>query len=391
MRILYITHNYPRFQEDYSGFFIKDLAQELASRGHEITVLAPHFKGARIEEKSGNLTVYRFRYGASEQIAYTGNMHGLLMNPLKFLEFFSFINSTFSKARELASFQDIIHVQWLVPSGIITSLPVFANKILTLHGTDVRLLSTPVISFLSKKIIEKYSKVTAVSEFLKKEIAKWGYREEAIVLPMTGNLDKFINYNKTLSSVKLSFLTVGRLSKQKNIETALRAMSLLKRKGIGFQYTIVGEGEDGKRLQKLSDSLSLSEDVLFKGSSLHSEIPGLLNNHDIFIVSSLNEGLGISSVEAMLSGLLVIGSRSGSIQYIIDQGKSGYLFDPLSPQDLSEKISNVHKNREIARQIAAKGRERAVKEFSFSSQADRWEKLYYQESRRQSRNRADIK
>lgn len=379
MKICYITHNYPRFQEDYSGFFIRDLAQALSAKGYEVTVLAPHIEGVPFEENFGNLYVRRFHYGKSEKIAYTGNMHGHFFNPAFAPEFISFFKSAFAETKKLIPSQEILHAHWLLPSGAMLSSFPFKNKILTLHGTDVRLLSKPFLSFCARNILRRYSLTTTVSEFLEKEIKNWGFRGKTFVVPMTGNLDEFINLNNNIMENSLSFVTVSRLSRQKNIETALRAMAILMAERIEFTYTIIGDGEDRQRLEKLSFSLGLTERVFFSGSLPRKSIPGVLSKNDVFILPSIREGFGISAVEAMLSGLVVVCAKSGALQFIVEDGKTGFLFDPLSHKDCARVLRMVSIENDFARAVASEGRKKAVARFSFSNQIDLWENVYKSE------------
>jgi len=90
MKILFLTHNYPRFEGDYSGFFLKELAEGLIKKGLEITIIAPHFKNTKLFEDYGSLKIIRFRYSNNENIAYTGKMHHFIQNPLNWNKFFSF-------------------------------------------------------------------------------------------------------------------------------------------------------------------------------------------------------------------------------------------------------------------------------------------------------------
>ena len=83
MRVVFLTHNYPRHPGDLSGSFLATLASALARRGIEVRVLAPSDLGAGGEESSGGVSVRRVRYArpAAEQIAYRGTMAAALRTP----------------------------------------------------------------------------------------------------------------------------------------------------------------------------------------------------------------------------------------------------------------------------------------------------------------------
>ncbi|MFQ5608255.1 MAG: hypothetical protein ACE5GA_09935, partial [Candidatus Zixiibacteriota bacterium] len=89
MRALFVTHNYPRHSEDYSGVFLRYLAHLLAEEGVRVSVLAPHDRGAAESESSDGIAVRRFRYGSDENetFAYRGDMHRRIMTPAGLIQF----------------------------------------------------------------------------------------------------------------------------------------------------------------------------------------------------------------------------------------------------------------------------------------------------------------
>ncbi|MBN1149802.1 glycosyltransferase family 4 protein [candidate division WOR-3 bacterium] len=376
MKICFLTHNYPRYEGDYSGFFIKDLALSLSMRGHVIKVLTPHAEGSAFQEKIAGVDIIRFVYGNKEDIAYTGNMHGLILNPSKLCQFLQYFKSSFSHTRRIIQSCDVLHVNWMVPSGLIASLIPSKKKIITLHGTDVRILSNSIFPFFAKNLLDRYLLTTTVSDFLRDEINKWGYSGEKLVVPMTGNLDCFINFEKEIKTKPVNFLTVSRLSKQKNVEVVLKSMRLLKMENFEFKYTIVGDGEDRQRLENLSKSLSLGDEVIFTGSVQRERVRDFLKANDVFILPSFKEGFGISALEAMFSGLALVVAKSGSLVGFVEDGKCGYFFDPFSWQDCVRVLKNVILDEESTKKIARQGRQKAVDSFSFDIQIDLWERTY---------------
>src|SRR5687767_2619031 len=77
MRVLHVTHNFPRWAGDFSGNFLLSLAREQVALGDDVTVVAPHAVGAAEGEWTSGVRVERFRYAADaeETLAYTGVMH----------------------------------------------------------------------------------------------------------------------------------------------------------------------------------------------------------------------------------------------------------------------------------------------------------------------------
>ena len=83
MRILTITHNYPRWEGDRAGAFVARLAAETVELGHSVRVVAPHAPGAAIRETQHGVEIVRARYGPDtlERVGYTGALRQPMRRP----------------------------------------------------------------------------------------------------------------------------------------------------------------------------------------------------------------------------------------------------------------------------------------------------------------------
>ncbi len=111
--------------------------------------------------------------------------------------------------------------------------------------------------------------------------------------------------------------TVGAVNvRYKGQEYVLRAMAALKKEGYRFRYTAVGGG-DSSRLQALAESLGVQDDVVFTGSLPHDRVFSVLDETDIYVHPSLQEGLPRAVLEAMSRGCAILGSIVGGIPEIV--------------------------------------------------------------------------
>ena len=133
-----------------------------------------------------------------------------------------------------------------------------------------------------------------------------------------------------------SICFVGRLSREKNLLALLSSLANLP-----YQLTIIGGGELLDDLEMLSDKLSLK--TVFLGNVPNSQLPDLLNRHEIFILPSLYEGLPKVLLEAMACGLPVIGSNVNGIKEIIKDGHNGSLCKP-NVESIREQIISLMEN-----------------------------------------------
>ena len=160
-------------------------------------------------------------------------------------------------------------------------------------------------------------------------------------------------------------LTVGRLDLHKGHDRVLEALGLIKSKGLVFEYIIVGEGDEDRRLRQISKKLGLENEVIFAGHIPDRELPGVYASADIFVMASreipgrldLIEGFGIAFLEASASGLPVIAGRSGGVADAVCNGKTGLLVDPEDPKEIAEAIRLLLTNSDLRRRLGGAGRQ----------------------------------
>jgi len=129
---------------------------------------------------------------------------------------------------------------------------------------------------------------------------------------------------------------IARLSDVKGHEFLIRAFKLVLNNYPQAKLLIVGEGKMKVRLVKLVEDLGIDKNVVF--------IPGIsdtreaLSVMDVFVMPSLQEGLGLALMEAMSMGLAVIGSDVGGIKTLIQDKQNGFLVKPADHQALAQAL-----------------------------------------------------
>src|SRR4051794_6932870 len=177
MRILTITHNYPRWDGDRAGAFVARLAAETVRLGHSVRVVAPHAPGAAMREVQHGVEIVRARYGpdALERVGYTGAlrqpMRATMLAPLMLPPFIARLRAV--AAREAREFRpDVVHAHWWMPGGWIASR-IGLPYVVTSHGTDVRLLESALWRRLARPVLDRASAVTTASDFLARDITRF--------------------------------------------------------------------------------------------------------------------------------------------------------------------------------------------------------------------------
>lgn len=170
-------------------------------------------------------------------------------------------------------------------------------------------------------------------------------------------------------------IVVARLDPVKDQETLLRAAAMLNASGIAMNVLIVGDGSERERLEQLLPELGLSRDrIRFLG--FRTDVPDLLLASDLFVLSSLQEGLPLATLEAMAQGLAVVQTAVGGVPELIEHGRNGLLVPKQQPESLAQAIRNVIADPALGRALAEAGRHTVFTEYSFEHMVQRYEELY---------------
>lgn len=152
----------------------------------------------------------------------------------------------------------------------------------------------------------------------------------------------------------LKIIVVSKLGeKRKNLLFLLEALLPFFKKRIirlsiyGFLRDNPNSRKNFKTLTDFIDTHRLSEFIEIHHNKTHKEVLSAYSEHDLFILPSLNEPAAISPFEAMSSGLPVIVTEQNGTNYIINEGKNGFIFNPKKKTDLQEKISFFLDNTEM--------------------------------------------
>jgi glycosyltransferase involved in cell wall biosynthesis len=146
---------------------------------------------------------------------------------------------------------------------------------------------------------------------------------------------------------------------QKGPHIALQALSKLL--DYSWKLDIVGEGELERPLKVLVKQLGLKNRVSFYGPTRN--ISHLFAAHDIVLMPSLWEGLGMVAMEAMAAGRVVVASNVGGLPEIITDNETGFLVPPSDPKLFAEKLRWCFNNAEQCRVVAEGARAYAAEHF----------------------------
>jgi glycosyltransferase involved in cell wall biosynthesis len=168
----------------------------------------------------------------------------------------------------------------------------------------------------------------------------------------------------------------ARFAGQKDHATLLRAVALLRARGLQPPVLLAGQGSRShlRAAQSLSLDLGLGEQVQFLGH--RADLPALLMSHQIGVLATHYEGMPLSLVEAMAAGMAVVASDVLGVREVIENGVTGLLVPEADPSALAEALHQLLTDPERAATLAAAGRRKAFAEHSRALTLARYDALF---------------
>ena len=168
--------------------------------------------------------------------------------------------------------------------------------------------------------------------------------------------------------------SVGHLLTHKGHEHLVRAFPQVLKAMPRARLLLVGEGKKRDELAQLAEDLGVAESTIFTG--VRRDVPKLLSIMDVFVLPSLNEGLGMATIEAMASRVPVVASRVGGIPEIVRDRETGLLVEPGSPEQLAEAILEILVYPEWGEKLCEAGRDLCRQDFNVEGMVGKVSMLY---------------
>ncbi|WP_227009172.1 glycosyltransferase family 4 protein [Christiangramia fulva] len=285
---------------------------------------------------------------------------------------------------------DIIHIQFGTnksPVDVLKKTGFLKSRIITsFHGHD---LHFPINNMIpAKGYYDDLFKIADIlvcnTPFLKRKLKVLNAPEQKIrIVPVTVNTRYFkpvVESTKKNDEVKL--ITIGRLDELKGQAYGIKAVDILIKKGLNVKYILAGTGEYQEKLKKLVGDLGLNQSVYFKGRVSQSQVCRLLQESDIFLMTSvtndvgMQESQGLVTAEAQACGLPIVAFDTGGVKYTLINGKTGFLCKEKDLKDFSSKIEMLIKDSVLREEMGINARKFIEEEYSEVSVMDKWKEIY---------------
>ncbi|MEK7598439.1 MAG: glycosyltransferase, partial [Patescibacteria group bacterium] len=280
---------------------------------------------------------------------------------------------------------DLTHSFFTVPCGFVSLLLKRKYKlpyIVSLRGSDVPGYSerfsflynllTPLIRHIWKKSVA----VVSNSKGLKELALKTNAEQPMDIIYNGIDVEHFSPKTEARPEGKF-IITSGasRVTGRKGLRYLIEAVSSLAKRYPQIYLKIMGDGDDKKNLEILAEELKIEKRVEFLGRIPRENTAPYYQEANVFVLSSLNEGMSNAMLEALASGLPLIATDTGGSQELIKDGENGFIVKMKDSTDIAEKLEKLIVNPELVRSMGEKSRERAL-EMSWSSVAKSYYELY---------------
>lgn len=378
IRVTCLTHAFPRDERDPVGLFVLQLIRALVAEGIEMRVVAPAAPGVPMRDVVHGVAVRRYRYAprALETLAYTGTMGEQVSRSLASRAAFvgllgAGLRAALSEARESGA--QLVHAHWWIPGGLVGAATARVRGIplvTTMHGSDVRLIGEGFSRNLFRAVAARSSAMTAVSSWLA-ETASAAAGRQVIVAPMPVRSMDFVP-GPAERPARLLF--VGKLTEQKGLHHLLRALARCRTRP---ELEVVGAGRvDDTEVRRLASELGLADRITWLPILPQPELAGRYREAMALVIPAIDEGLGLTAIEAALSETPVIAFASGGLTDCVVDGETGSLVSPRDIGALASAIDAVVSDPTRARALGRAGRVFALDRFGERAVAARYAALY---------------
>ncbi|MCC6683236.1 MAG: glycosyltransferase [Phycisphaeraceae bacterium] len=174
----------------------------------------------------------------------------------------------------------------------------------------------------------------------------------------------------------LVLIQVARFHPVKDHETAIHAFAFVAQQVPRAKLVLVGEGELMEQARRQVEQLELGGRVIFMG--VRNDVNELLPGADLFLLSSLSEGISVTLLEAMAAGLAICATRVGGNPEVVDHGRNGLLSPRRDPRNLADNIITLLTDPHLRAAMGAAGLRRLKRYFNQQTMHRAYDDLYTQ-------------
>lgn len=252
---------------------------------------------------------------------------------------------------------DIIHVQGVVPGAILFNKEYSNSFVVTQHAilSEERLWQVSVnrkLLFRFKELVENYyfkriENLIFISEY-NKNIYHNNFSKATKHKLIPNPVNTIFFDSKTVINVQdqkqNEMYFVGEIKKRKGLHVLLKSIAILKQNKMNSKVHVIGgfkEEAYEKEIKSLISTLDIEENIIFCGWKNQQQILEYIPNIPVFVLPSFQETLPLSIAEALCHGKIVVATNKCGIPEMIQDKKSGYLFEPGDSEGLAKQLETI--------------------------------------------------
>ena len=262
---------------------------------------------------------------------------------------------------------------WGRYAGLLAKVP---HLIHVEHNTRERYTRWRIAQ--TRWLARRTDRIVGCSEGVRAALLAMGMpAERTIAIPNGINLAPFANADALSFAARTpGIVMVARFSRQKDHASLLRAVALLRERGLRVPLQLPGGGKALHRapLEKLAAQLGIADLVQFPG--VVNDVPQRLMTQQICVLSTHYEGMPLALLEGMAAGCAVIGSAVPGVREVFVDGEEGLLVPESDPEALANALERLLRHPQEAARMAAKGRQAAFERYGRELMHRRYEALF---------------
>ncbi|MFQ5600507.1 MAG: N-acetyl-alpha-D-glucosaminyl L-malate synthase BshA [Candidatus Krumholzibacteriia bacterium] len=354
-----------------SGVLATELGLRMAERGHEVHFITREspFRLRRFVE---NVFLHPV-----ETVYYP-----LFQEPPHSLSLASKMAETATSYR-----LDVLHVHYAIPHAVSAYLakqmlqPHPLGVVTTLHGTDITLVGNqPIFQSITRFCIDESDRVTAVSEFLRRQTLRTFEVERDIrVIHNFVDCDRFAPASnpelrrRFAPAGEFILMHASNFRPVKNIRVLIEVFDGVQQE-LPARLVLIGEGPEITLAKRRIRELGCEDRVVFLGNQ--ECIEELLPLADLFLLPSHHESFGLAALEAMASGSVVLATSVGGVREVIDDGVTGFLRHPADVSGWIGTALELLRDRQRRARVQLAARQAALDRFCRDRVIEEYEEEY---------------
>ena len=395
-RVLYVVSQFPSLSET----FIAREIQALIDLGVDVRILSLKFHRERIVQPQAAALLARVMYPAGRgQAALAGIaaflrrpmvtssflfalLLGLWRNPVALAKSWAAIFRALSRLEDIRRFApQLLHAPWATYPATVAWL--LSRQLELPFSFTSRAHDIFIEDHMMARKLDDAALAVTITEYNQRFMARWMPEPGAVpvhVVHSSLNLPELPFVRSGRDPLKL--VSVGRLVPMKGFDVLLRALAALRDRGIEVSCTIIGEGPERARLERMRATLGLESVVALPGAMPQGDVVRHMSESALMVLPCVvapngqSDGIPNVLMEAMATGLPVISTRISGIPELVENGVSGSLVEPGDAVALAFAIEGLLQDPQRREVYAQAGRRKVERDFDVRIEAKRLHGLF---------------